>query len=113
LDQLADQSRGQRLVGMEMKGALGPAVALEIPGQSLERRSTKRGVRAALCRRLESRDDPSVEAKRPHPVANALLCSGTDGSDRFSKLIEGAAFVAPDGGQVVVDLRHGTTSYPI
>lgn len=57
-------------------------------------------------------DDPPVEPKRRHPVADALLGPRNDGSDRFPKTIERRSFVAGDGGQVVVDLRHGATSYP-
>jgi hypothetical protein len=83
LDQLADEGSGQRLVGREMKGALGLAMALEVPGQSLQRRSTEGVVGTALRGRLEAGDDLSAEAKRRHPVADALLGSGNDGSYRL------------------------------
>src|ERR1700733_2619681 len=106
LDQFTDEGRGQRLVRTEMKGALGLTVALEIPCESLQRRSTEGVVGTTLRRGLESGDDPSVEAKRRHPITDALLGSGNDGSDRLPKRIERGALVAGDSGEVVVGLRH-------
>src|ERR1700689_1687087 len=83
LDALTDEGRGQRLVRMEVKGDFRLTVALEIPRESPQRRSTERVVGAALRRRLKSSDDPSIEPKRRHPVADALLGPWNDGSDRL------------------------------
>src|SRR5580658_6415147 len=71
LEELPNERGRQRLV--EVKGALGLAVALDVTRERLERRSAERVVGAALRGRGEARDDLALESERGETVADALL----------------------------------------
>src|ERR1019366_4821163 len=88
LEQLPNERGGQRLVGTEVKSALGLAVTLDVARERLQRHSAEGVVRAARRGRLEARDDLPAIAERRHAVADALLDLGDEGVDRLAKLLE-------------------------
>src|SRR5207245_5781408 len=102
-DELADEGPRQRMTRIEMKGALGPAVLLEVLRKIPERRPAKREVGASLRCGAESGDHRAVEAERWNAIADALLDFRSDISNRLSKFVERRASVAAHGGQILID----------
>src|SRR5262249_11185782 len=98
-EQLAHQRHGQRPGRVEVERALRSFVLPEIAGERPQRRPAEREVGASLRGGGKSGDDPSVDAKRRDPVADALLGFRDDPPDRPPQLVERCALLSLHAGQ--------------